>query len=111
MPEFLGGIVQSRSGIAIKHSIECSNAGVIDHGYTDEIHVKIYNHDPREPWAIKFGDRIAQLCLHIKPAKIVDLLEIFFKDKNSLVFSIQERDISTWPQTARGNKGIGSSGR
>jgi dUTPase len=58
-------IIQSRSGLAFKHGIEASNAGVIDQDYVSTegnkaiIKVKLYNYS-RTGFQIKKGDKICQ---------------------------------------------------
>jgi len=56
-----GGIVKTRSGLARKRLL--CNAGVIDAGYRGEIIVLMENLGD-EPYAIRKGDRIAQLLEH-----------------------------------------------
>ena len=100
IPSYLFGVVQGRSGLSINHNIETGNAGIIDPGFTGPIKVKLYNRDLNEPFRIRIGDRIAQLVFHIRPAGFM-----------GLKFSIIEKDIADWPETDRGNNGIGSTGR
>jgi dUTP pyrophosphatase len=74
IPEGYAGFVQPRSGLAIKHGITALNSpGLIDSGYRDEIKVILINHDPREAFEIKKGDRIAQLV--IQRYESVDFVE------------------------------------
>ena len=61
IPHGYFGMIKSRSGLAIKHSIEVG-AGVIDSGYRGEICVKLYNHG-NTSYSINTGDRIAQLLI------------------------------------------------
>src|SRR5215467_6427436 len=56
-----GGIVKTRSGLA-KKRLMC-NAGVIDAGYRGEVIVLMENLGD-EPYAIRKGDKIAQLLEH-----------------------------------------------
>jgi dUTP pyrophosphatase len=57
-------LVLPRSGLAARHGIALVNApGLIDAGYRGELQVLLLNTDPREPFAIAAGDRIAQLVL------------------------------------------------
>jgi len=117
IPSFLFGVVQGRSGLSINHSIETGNAGVIDPGFTGSIKVKLYNEDLNEPFRVRVGDRIAQLVFHLRPAGFMDFLrESFYQEHmgwmpDVLEFSIIEKDIADWPETDRGNNGIGSTGR
>jgi dUTP pyrophosphatase len=82
-----GGIVKTRSGMA-KKRLMC-NAGVIDAGYRGEVIVLMENLD-EEPYAIRKGDKIAQLLEH--PFLAGEVVEDELTD------------------AARGAKGFGSSG-
>ena len=83
-----GGIVKTRSGLA-KKRLMC-NAGVIDAGYRGEVIVLMENLGDA-PYAIRKGDKIAQLLEH--PFLAGDVVE------------------SELSQAARGAKGFGSSGQ
>ena len=83
--------MKSRSGLAFKHGVECTNAGVIDESYRGEIMIKLYNNGDKE-YNVKAGDRIAQGVVHDIP----------------LCSGVEIKDIS---ETKRSNKGFGSSGR
>lgn len=85
-------LIKSRSGMAIKHGIECSNAGVIDSTYRGAIAVKLYNHGYKA-YVVNRGDRIAQGVVHLLPD----------------IASIEEVD--SLGETSRGTAGFGSSGR
>ena len=61
LPEGHVGLIWPRSGLAVKHSIDCG-AGVIDTKYRGEIKVLLFNHSD-ENFTIKSGDRIAQLLI------------------------------------------------
>lgn len=64
IPEGYAGFVQPRSGLALRHGVTCLNTpGLIDAGYRDEIKVLLVNTDPSAPYAVRRGDRIAQLVL------------------------------------------------
>ncbi len=64
LPEGYAGFVQPRSGLALRHGVTCLNTpGLIDAGYRDEIRVLLVNTDPREPYKVARGDRIAQLVI------------------------------------------------
>ena len=90
LPHGTFGKIESRSGLNVKHGV-VSCGGVIDHGYTGSIVVKLYNLSDK-PYHINAGDRIAQMI--IQPYVQVDLEE---------VYELGETD--------RGKAGIGSSGR
>ena len=55
------GLIWPRSGLAVKHSIDCG-AGVIDSTYRGEIKVLLFNHSD-ENFTIEPGNRIAQLLV------------------------------------------------
>jgi dUTP pyrophosphatase len=82
-----GGVVKTRSGMA-KKRLMC-NAGVIDAGYRGEVVVLMENLAD-EPYTIRKGDKIAQLLEH--PFLASEVVE------------------SELTETARGEKGFGSSG-
>ena len=64
IPLGFAGFVLPRSGLALKHGISVVNApGLIDAAYRGEIKVVLLNTDPAEPYAVRRGDRIAQLVL------------------------------------------------
>ncbi len=81
--------IAPRSGLALKKGIFI-NAGVIDYDYTGEVGVVIYNSGVEE-FAVKRGDRIAQMIL--EKIKRVDIEEI-----------------DTFENTERGSGGFGSTG-
>ena len=61
IPDGHAGLVWPRSGLAVKHGID-TMAGVIDSDYRGEVRVLLVNHGT-EPFAIRRGDRIAQLLI------------------------------------------------
>lgn len=64
IPSGHAGFVLPRSGLALKHGVTVVNApGLIDSAYRGEIKVVLLNTDPREPYEIHRGDRIAQLVV------------------------------------------------
>ncbi|CAH0395205.1 unnamed protein product [Bemisia tabaci] len=67
LPPFLYADVRPRSGLAFSHEV-VAFSGLIDHGYTGNIFVKLFNLGDRD-YTIYPGDRIAQLvfCESIKP--------------------------------------------
>lgn len=92
IPTGYAGLVIPRSGLAIKHGISVVNApGLIDSGYRGEVKVILINLDPKEPFVINKGDRIAQLMLVKTP-----LVEV------EPVLSLEDSE--------RGAGGFGSSG-
>lgn len=57
-------LVHPRSGLAARHGLSIVNTpGTVDAGYRGEIKVLLVNLDPREPVALRRGDRIAQLVV------------------------------------------------
>lgn len=93
LPRGTAGFVQPRSGLALKHGVTCLNSpGLIDCGYRDELKVVLVNLDPREPFRIHRGDRIAQL--------VIQRVE-------SAVFTV----VDELPASERGTEGFGSTGR
>lgn len=64
IPIGFAGFVLPRSGNALKHGLTVANApGLIDSAYRGEIKVVLLNTDPRAPFHIQRGDRIAQLVV------------------------------------------------
>jgi dUTP pyrophosphatase len=91
IPEGYAGFVQPRSGLAARHGIGVVNSpGLIDSGYRGEVRVVLLNTDPRTPFTVEPGMRIAQLV--IAPVAAVRLVEV------------AELTVS-----ARGEQGFGSS--
>ncbi len=83
--------VRPRSGLALKHAITMPNApGTIDPGYRGEVRVILLNLG-REPYAVRAGDRIAQMI--VTKYEAVDWAE---------------EDLA---ESVRGAGGFGSSGR
>ena len=92
IPTGHAGLVLPRSGLAARHGISVVNApGLIDAGYRGEIRVLLLNTDPREPFEIRSGARVAQLV--IIAVALADAVE---------VASLQD--------SQRGTGGFGSSG-
>jgi dUTP pyrophosphatase len=92
LPNGYVGFVVPRSGLAAKHGITIVNSpGTVDAGYRGELRVTLLNTDPREPYAISRGDRIAQLI--VMPVPRVRFVEV-------------ER----LPGSDRGEGGFGSTG-
>lgn len=90
------GLLKSKSGLNVKHGI--TGEGVIDHGYTGSIVVKLYN-----------NDRDSKLHFFEKGDKLIQLLIVPIETPElELVESIQEL---YGGDTERGDGGFGSSGR
>ena len=92
VPEGHAGFVQPRSGLAAKHGITIVNApGLVDSGYRGEVKVVLLNTGD-EPFEVLPGMRIAQFV--VLPVAAVELVEV-----------------ADLPDTQRGERGYGSSGR
>lgn len=93
IPDGYAGFVQPRSGLALKHGVTVLNSpGLIDSGYRGELKVLLINTDPKDDFAVKRGDRIAQLVIQrVDAARFVVVDEL--------------------PESERGEQGFGSSGR
>jgi dUTP pyrophosphatase len=92
IPEGWAGFVQPRSGLALRHGVTCLNTpGLIDAGYRDEVRVLLVNLDPTEAYAVRRGDRIAQLVLQ-------------------QVGQAAFRPVDELPPSDRGTGGFGSTG-
>lgn len=89
LPSGTAGIVISKSGLNIKHSI--TSTGLVDAHYTGSIRVKLYNHGD-ERLKIEPGDKISQIVIvPIYTPKLILAKEL--------------------PKTERGNGSLGSTGR
>lgn len=84
------GLVWPRSGLAVKHALDCG-AGVVDAQYRGEVKVLMFNHSD-EDFPVKQGDRIAQLLVQ----------------KVETVEFVRVNDLDA---TARGGNGFGSTGQ
>jgi dUTP pyrophosphatase len=93
IPHGFAGLVLPRSGVALRHGVTLANSpGLIDAGYRDELKVVLLNTDPREPFAVARGDRIAQLVVQaVEHVRLVPVSELAASE--------------------RGNGGFGHSGR
>jgi len=92
VPEGYVALVHPRSGLAARHGLSIVNTpGTVDAGYRGEIKVLLVNLDPREPIALRRGDRVAQLVFQrVERAAFVE--------------------VETLPDSARGSGGYGSTG-
>lgn len=89
-PKNYGFLLRERSGLAVKNNISLA-AGVIEGTYRDEwrVHLRNLSHEPK---VFYIGDKICQAVLtYIIPAVI--------------------SEVKSLPETERGEKGFGSSGR
>jgi dUTP pyrophosphatase len=93
IPDGFAALVQPRSGLAARHGLGLVNGpGLIDTGYRGEIKVIAINLDPREPFEIHRGDKIAQLVVYPVPETTL-------------------REVAELPGSERGSGGFGSTGR
>lgn len=92
LPDGWAAFTHPRSGLAHRHGVTIVNApGTVDSGYRGELFVDLVNLDPREPFTVRRGDRIAQLV--VQPVARVE-----FEERDSL------------PDSPRGETGHGASG-
>jgi dUTP pyrophosphatase len=93
LPNGYVALVHPRSGLAIKHGISMVNTpGTVDAAYRGELQVILINHDPRESFTIKKGDRIAQLVIQkVERAQFIE--------------------VASLPGTHRSDGGFGSTGK
>jgi dUTP pyrophosphatase len=80
IPSGYAGFLQPRSGLALRHGITLLNTpGLIDAGYRDELCVLLLNTDPTEDFAVRRGERIAQLVVqrveHVRWLPVAELDE------------------------------------
>jgi dUTP pyrophosphatase len=85
-----GLVFKPRSGLGFKHDL-CPHLGEIDSGYRGSLNVKVYNFGDN-PYTFEIGDRPAQMKV-----------EKVWKSTVSFVDNVVE--------TARGEKGLGSTGK
>jgi dUTP pyrophosphatase len=92
LPDGYVALVHPRSGLAARHGISIVNApGTIDAGYRGEVKVCLVNTDPHQPFAVRRGDRIAQLVIQrFETASFVETEDL--------------------PESIRGAGGYGSTG-
>lgn len=111
IPRGMKGVIQSRSGGAMHHMVEASNAGVIDHGFTGECCIRLYNNS-QDVVGYAPKDRIAQIVFDqshtVSGWAWVKLQWALFTV--GLPAVVPEVDISKWPRTERGSSGLGDSG-
>ena len=84
--------IRPRSGLAAKNNISVLNTpGTIDSDYRGEIKIIIYNHGDKD-FIINNGDRVAQMIL-------------------TPVIKMELKEVSDLPETTRGERGFGSTGK
>ena len=93
IPGGFAGFVQPRSGLALRHGVNCLNPpGLTDSGYRGELKVLLVNTDPVEPFEVMQGERIAQLVIQrVEECCFTEVAEL--------------------PGSERGGSGFGSTGR
>lgn len=72
LPKGTAGILISKSGLNTMNDI--TSTGLVDEGYTGEIHIKLYNHGDVH-YKVHAGDKISQLVIvpvYYEPVEIVD---------------------------------------
>lgn len=84
------GLIVSKSGLNVRHDL--TSTGLIDSGFTGNVHVKLYNHGDKD-YRVEAGDKISQLVL----------LPVYVPNELQLVDELGEYE--------RGTDGFGSTGR
>jgi dUTP pyrophosphatase len=93
IPAGHAGLVTPRSGLAAEHGITIVNTpGLVDSGYRGEVLVVLLNTDREQAFTVEPGMRIAQLVVMPVPA-------------------LEPVEVEELPETERGARGYGSSGR
>jgi dUTP pyrophosphatase len=93
IPAGFAGFVMRRSGLAANQGVTVLNApGLIDSGYRGELKVILYNTDRAETFVVEPGTRIAQLVVQA----VADPVPV---------------EVDELPESERGGRGQGSSGR
>ena len=84
LPDGFEAQVRPRSGLAARHGVTVLNSpGTIDADYRGEIQVILINHGS-EPFAIKRGERIAQMVIApVVQAKLVAVAELSTTDRGT----------------------------
>lgn len=85
LPRGTAGFVQPRSGLALRHGVTCLNSpGLVDSGYRGELKVLLVNTDPRQPFEVRRGDRIAQLVIQrVEEADLVVVDQLPTSDRDA----------------------------
>ena len=84
--------IRPRSGLAAKSNVSVLNTpGTIDSDYRGEIKVILFNHGTKE-FVVKNKDRIAQMVL-------------------SPILKAEFEEVDELPETLRGDRGFGSTGK
>lgn len=93
IPEGYEGQVRPKSGLALKHGLTVLNTpGTVDAPYRGEVGVILINLDPKTPYEIKKGEKVAQMVFaKVKHAEFLETAEL--------------------TATTRGEGGYGSTGK
>lgn len=92
IPAGYAAFVHPRSGLAARHGVTTLNGpGTVDAGYRGEVKVNLVNTDPRAPFTVRRGDRIAQLVVQ-------------------RVATVAFVEVERLPGSGRGDAGHGASG-
>ena len=85
IPDGHAGLVLPRSGLAARHGIALVNApGLIDSGYRGELHVLLLNTDREQAYAVRAGERIAQLVVvAVGSPQAVEVTELSHSDRGA----------------------------
>ncbi len=89
IPKGWGGLMVSKSGLNTKYDIE--STGYVDAAYTGSVVVKLQNHSMRE-YHFKKGEKISQMIILPVPEVTLNMIDKL-------------------PETERGSRGFGSSGK
>lgn len=93
IPEGYAGFVQPRSGLAARNGLTIVNTpGLVDSGYRGEVLVVLLNTDREQAFVVEPGMRIAQLVVMPIP-------------------TLEPVEVEELPESERGARGYGSSGR
>ena len=93
IPEGYEGQVRPKSGLALKHGISVLNTpGTVDAPYRGEVGVILINLDPKTPYEIKKGEKVAQM--------------VFARVEHASFAETPELAVTT-----RGEGGFGSTGK
>jgi dUTP pyrophosphatase len=93
IPEGYAGFVQPRSGLAARNGLTIVNTpGLVDSGYRGEVLVVLLNTDREHAFVVEPGMRIAQLVVMPIP-------------------TLEPVEVEELPESERGARGYGSSGR
>lgn len=90
IPDGYVGLIWDKSGLSMKHGLK-TLGGVVDSGYRGEVIVGLVNVGD-DSYTFQKGDKVAQMIIQKKEMVIVE-------------------ETDSLPETQRGDKGFGSSGK